>query len=137
MASLQLRHARTCQLGKTWTSLIDSKTPKPEGCTCQPSYTIVASAREPGGRRSVGRNFREALRALEKANVEQRAGTLVIAPDKKFAAYADEWLAALERPGETTIHSYKSTLKYAKKAFGSKKLRTITAKDIKAFLDAM
>src|SRR4051812_786634 len=108
MASLQLRHARTCQLGKAWTALVDERTPKPDGCTCQPSYTIVATAREAGGRRSVGQNFREALRALEKTRVEQREGTHVVAPDKKFLVYADEWLAALQRPGETTIHSYKT-----------------------------
>jgi integrase len=116
--------------------MVDLRTAKPEGCTCTPSYTVVASL-EAGGRRSIGTNFSQAKKALAKAQAEQEAGTLVVAPDKRFAVYVDEWLAALERPGETTIHSYRATIKYAKKAFGSKKLRAITKTDVKAMLDAM
>jgi integrase len=136
VASLQLRHSRTCKIGKTWTKQPDAKQAKPPGCTCDPSYTIVVSL-EAGGRRSVGTNFSQAKKALAKAQSEQDAGTITIAPDKRFSEYVEEWLAALQRPGDTTIHSYRATVKYASEAFGAKRLRTIGGKDIEAFLAGM
>ena len=132
MASLQARHQKSCGLGsKKWT------TPKPDGCTCQPTYYVVATSSERGGRRSVGKNLQVAKRELTATQASQDKHEWHPEDVRLFSDWADEWFASLRRPNANTLRSYVSTLDYAKDCFGSKQLRKITVKDIQACLASM
>ena len=135
MASLQARHQKSCELGKPWTAVDRAR---PDGCTCEPgpTYYLVASLQK-GGRRSLGRSFTEAKKALTKTQHDLDRGTCRPVQDITFDAWADEWFGSLRRPNANTLRSYVSTIDYAKKAFGQKKVRSITVLDIEAFLQGM
>jgi integrase len=131
MASLQARHQNGCALGaKKWT------TPKPDGCTCKPTYYVIA-ALGVGGRRSVGKNLQLAKRELTATQGLQDNHAWQPEDTRLFSDWADEWFSSLRRPNANTIRSYISTLDYAKKAFGHKRLRAVTVKDIQACLASM
>ena len=132
MASLQARHQKSCALGaKKWT------TPKPDGCTCTPTYYVVASSAERGGRRSVGKNLQLAKRELTATQSSQDRHEWHPEDVRLFSEWADEWFASLRRPNANTLRSYISSLDYAKKAFGHKRLRTVSVADIQACLASM
>lgn len=57
MASLQVRHSRSCQLGRPWTPA-DVR----DGCTCHPTFYVVF--RDDGGklvRERVGKNAKQGV----------------------------------------------------------------------------
>jgi len=121
MASLQARHNRGCRLGRPWTTFEASV----EGCTCKPMFHVVS--RDEHGklkRDPVGHNRKTAQRALRKVEVQIDEGTYMPQENILFAAWADRWLAALQRK-PTTVHSYRSTVDYAKRAFGSVTVRKL------------
>ena len=132
MASLQARHQKSCVLGaKKWT------TPKPEGCNCTPTYYVVASSSERGGRRSVGKNLQLAKRELTATQSAQDRHEWKPDDVRTFSEWADEWFASLRRPNENTRRSYVSTLDYSKRSFGEKQLRKVSVSDIQACLASM
>jgi integrase len=127
MASLHVRHSRSCPLGPTWTS------PRAAGCTCLPTYYVIA--RDDAGRmvrERVGKNRREAERALRKIGVQVDEGAYVPQRALAFDAWADRWLASLERKG-TTVASYRSTVAYAQQVIGAKPVRRVAPADVAAF----
>jgi integrase len=77
----------------------------------------------------VGRNRREAERALTKIQTTVDDGAFVAQANIRFEAWADQWHASLERK-ETTKDSYRSTLAYAKGVFGHKMVRRLRPEDI-------
>jgi integrase len=129
MASLQARHSRTCALGKPWTPL--SKT---DGCTCPrgPLFHIVVREGARIHRTAVGRNRREAERALAKVNVQVDEGEFRPTVSIRFSDFGDRWLANLERK-ETTKESYRTTVAYAKQAFGDRVVRSLRTADVARF----
>jgi len=125
LASLQARHGRACSL-YPWTPLS-----RLEGCTCARGPLFHVVVRE-GGKKSqtaVGRNRREAERALTKIQGQVDEGMYRPQLNIRFDAFADQWLDGLERK-ETTKDSYRSTIAYAKDAFGERKVRQIQPSDI-------
>lgn len=85
----------------------------------------------------MGRNRRAAERELAKVQVAQDDEVWEPATQETFNEWADEWFASLRRPNESTRRSYISTLGYARKAFGEKKLAKLTARDVQAFVESM
>jgi integrase len=133
MASLQARHQRGCKLGKPWTKGARDAL---VGCTCKPSpmfHAVIHTG--PGGRVSVGRNFKEAERALRKMQTELDAGEYQEIRNMPFNEWADTWLNGLRRPRESTKATYRVTVAYAKQVFGSKRVRAIGPADIDRFLE--
>lgn len=150
MASLHVRHSRSCPLSRlafekacdrarkegkeppksrrgAWTK------PDTDGCTCQPVYHVIA--REDRGkmvRERIGRNKQAARRALRKVAVDVDEGAYVPQRNIAFDVWAGEWLAALERKG-TTVNSYRSTVAYAEHVFGAKPVRRLGPQDAAAF----
>jgi integrase len=133
VASLQARHSRSCSLGKSWTK---AEPAAREGCDCKPTFHVVAHL-GPGGRRSVGRKYKTALRELTQVQAKQDRHEDVTARSIKFEAWADEWKKSLRRPNANTLRSYDSTIDYAKRAFGSKQVHKVTVQDVESFLALM
>lgn len=133
MASLQARHQRGCKLDRPWTTFADAT--KAKGCTCAPMYHVVSAAT--GGkldRVAVGRNRKEAERRLTKTQNEQNEGEYQPLRRVPFDKWADEWLAGLKRPGESTRATYRVAMQYAREAFGSRVVRDLNSRDIDRFL---
>jgi integrase len=78
---------------------------------------------------AVGRNRREAERALTKIQAAVDDGAFVAQSNIRFETWADQWIDSLERK-ETTKDSYRSTIAYAKKLFGHKMVRRLRPEDI-------
>jgi integrase len=133
MASLQSRHAKSCALGKAWTK---ADRARPDGCTCEPMYYVVASLGA-GGRWSVGKSFKAAKEKLQNTQSDINKGEHEPVVNKPFDEWADEWFTSLRRPNASTLRSYRSTVAYAKEAFGSKAVRKITVHDVERFLSLM
>jgi integrase len=124
MASIQARHARGCALGRPWTTF---DVVALEGCTCPkgPLYHVVS--RDDGGklkREPLGHNRQVAERTLRKVQVQIDEGAYEPLKNIRFGAWADRWLAALQRK-ETTVNSYRGTVKYAKDVFGNVEVRKL------------
>ena len=142
MASLLARHSKTCEHGRPW-SRVDytarSFRPQKEelGCTCNPRFYVVAAANGAGGRRSVGSNFDVAKEVLTKTQGGLDRGEDVTVRNVVFEAWADEWFGSLRRPNANTLRSYVSTLDYAKRAFGRKRVRDVKTSDLEHFFALM
>lgn len=158
MASLRARHSSSCAIPRTVTGKgepgpgRETAAPTKEGekiaytpedgprkgerivCTCKPAYSIRGAAGK--GHKSVGRDFRTALRELRKVQVAADEGE-EIAPPIKFEAWADEWIASLDGPKENTLVSYRPTIAYAVAAFGSVQVRKLTPAHILSMNTAM
>ena len=133
MASLQCRHSRSCALGKPWTSAAAT-----DGCTCKhgPLFHVVVRDGNKAHRTAVGRNLRQAERALRKIGTEVDDGSYQPQRRIRFDAWADEWIESIE-VGPNTRHSYRSTLAYAKHSFGGRDVRRLGPDDVKAMNEAM
>jgi integrase len=125
MASLQARHSRSCSL-HPWTPVS-----RLEGCTCKRGPLFHVVVREDGkkSQTAVGRNRREAERALTKIQGEVDEGVYRPQKNIRFDTFADAWVDGLERK-ETTKDSYRSTIAHAKEAFGQRKVRQIQPGDV-------
>ena len=130
MASVQARHARSCANGREWTPLSEAAS----GCTCPrgPTYYVVIREGTRNHKERVGKNKREAERALRKIGHEVDEGNYRPQQNIRFESWADRWLDSLERKA-TTIDSYRSTVAYAKQVLGNKIVRRITVGDIARF----
>jgi integrase len=137
VASLQARHSRRCALSQGRRSPAVTPFTIPAGCDCTPTYFVDSLVDGKKVREPVGRNRKQALRRLRKVNVEQDEGSYEPPKDIAFSAFADEWYRGLQRPKDSTRAGYKSTIAYAKAAFGSKKVRQVTADDLARFLDSV
>ena len=80
----------------------------------------------------VGRNRREAERALRKIAVAVDEGDYQPQLNLPFSEWADRWLASLERK-PATVRSYAPTMNYAKRAFRRKPVRRLRIEDVAAF----
>jgi integrase len=135
MPSLQARHARSCDLGRPWTpaQLQKDGSDPLDGCTCKPLFhVVVREGPKKTHRQRVGRDRREAERALNKVEVTVDEGDWRPHLNIRFNDWADKWEASLETK-ETTARGYKDTAAYAKKVFGHKIVRRLTAADIAEF----
>jgi integrase len=133
MASLQVRHTRTCAIGKPWTPAARERM---DGCTCAPTYYVVVREGRKLHRERAGKNRQTAERALRKIGTQVDDGVYQPQKRKTFAAWADEWLDGLERKA-ATVRGYRSTVAYATKAFGHKQVRQIGVDDLRELLATM
>jgi integrase len=134
MASLRARHGRSCALGKSWTTFEAAA----EGCTCRRGPTYYVAIRE-GAKlhwERVGQNRRAATRALVQLQAAEDEGSFVAPKNIRFKEWADQWLSSLERK-QNTVDSYRSSITYAKEAFGAKVVRKLQSDDVKRFLRLM
>jgi integrase len=130
MASLQTRHRRTCALGKPWTPFAADKL---QGCDCGPTYYVVVREGSKLHRDRVGPNRKAAERALTKVQAAEDDGGFVPVKNIRFDAWADQWLAGLERK-PNTVESYRQTMKYARAAFAQTPVRRLGVEHVKRFL---
>jgi integrase len=135
VASLQAKHSRLCALGRrSWTPF-DQTT---DGCTCPEGPVYYVVHRE-GGRvhkEPLGRDRRHASQAFSKVAVAVEDGDYRPQPTIGFSEWADRWLASLERKA-STVESYRSTVSYAKEAFGGTRVRLLGPEDILRFNDTL
>ena len=80
----------------------------------------------------VGRNRRDAERALRKIAVSVDDGAYRPQENIGFSDWADQWLVSLERK-PSTVDSYRSTINLAKEAFANKRVRRLSPEDITRF----
>ena len=135
MASLQARHSRACagrEGGKPWTPFASL-----DGCVCEPMFYVVVRDGRKNTAEKVGKNRRNAKRALAKINVQVDEGTYVAPRVLTFEQWVEEWYAGLRRPKPNTLRSYRSTIDYAVEAFGHRKLRELRVADVQRFLELM
>src|SRR5262245_60946344 len=114
MASIQARHSRRCALGKPWTSFDDARD---VGCSCSPVYHVAFRHEGKLVRERVGRNRKQAERALHKIANQVNEGDYAPQEDVTFRVWGRRWLDSLERK-PTTKGSYESTIAYATGVFG-------------------
>jgi integrase len=130
VASLQAKHSRNCGQSRPWTPFGIALV----GCTCPqgPLYYVVVREGGRADKIRAGRNRKDAERALRKIAVSIDDGEYRPQPNVAFSAWADRWLAALERKS-STIRSYQTTVTYAKEVIGRKPVRRLRAEDISRF----
>ena len=98
-----------------------------------PSYYVVVRDGGKLHRERVGRNRKMAERALTKRQAEEDDGAFVPQKTIRFDEWADRWLAGLERK-PNTVDGYRTTMRYAKQAFGDVVVRRLTVEHVKTFL---
>jgi integrase len=127
MASLQARHQSNCGLGRAWSTADDAK-----NCGCKATYYIVHG----GGKHQerVGRNRREAERALKVIEGQVASGTFKVPENKRFEKWAPEWLAR-HTGRESTRENSATTLRYAVETFGGRNVRDLRPSDVSRFID--
>ena len=96
------------------------------GCTCPqgPVYYVVVREGRKAYKQRVGRNRRDAERALRKIAVSVDDGAYRPQENIGFSDWADQWLVSLERK-PSTVDSYRSTINLAKEAFANKRVRRL------------
>ena len=87
-------------------------------------------------RRAVGKNRKEAERALDAHRGDVARRTYKIVQDIRFDEWAASWLAAFAGK-ENSRRVYAHSIAYAKKSFGDAKVRDLTPDDVRRFLDAI
>ncbi|MGD0165955.1 MAG: site-specific integrase [Gaiellaceae bacterium] len=131
MASLQARHKqgkKPCPCGRPWTTFADAAE-----CGCSPTYFVVVREGEKLHRERVGKNRRDAQRALTQLQGKVDRGEYAPLREIRFDAFADEWEKGLELKSSTR-KSYKGTIKLAKVAFRGRTVRSIRSDDVLRFL---
>jgi integrase len=103
-----------------------------DGCTCEPTYYVCVREGRRLHRERVGRNRKQAERALRKIGAQVDDGDYRPQQNIRFCDWADRWLASLERK-ETTKDSYRSTVAWATKLLGEKVVRRLRPDDIARF----
>jgi integrase len=131
MASLQARHTRRCATAKPWTPANQL-----DGCDCGPTFYVVVREGRRLVRERAGKNRKVAERALTKVQGQVDEGSFEPVKRTRFDVWADEWIAGLELD-PSTVHSYRSTVAYAKRAFGHQVVRTIGTGDVKRMLELL
>jgi integrase len=131
VASIQARHTRACAIGKPWSTFAAT-----DGCTCKPTFFVTVREGKKLHRERVGKDRQTAARALRKVGTQVDDGAYQ--PQKKmtFSVWAERWLDGLERK-PNTVRGYRSTIAYARDAFGTKQVRQVNVDDVKALLAKM
>jgi integrase len=93
---------------------------------------VVVRSGTAASKTPVGRNRREAERALRKIAVTVDDGHYRPQQNISFAIWGESWLGTLERK-PSTQHSYRSTIAYAKRQFGGRRIRDIRPEDVISF----
>jgi integrase len=108
------------------------------GCTCPqgPVYYVVVREGRRAYKERVGRNRRDAERALRKIAVSIDDGAYRPQENIGFSDWADRWLASLERK-PSTVDSYRSTINLAKEVFANKCVRRLGPEDITRLNEVM
>jgi integrase len=134
MASLQAKHSRQCALERAWTPFKEASV----GCTCPqgPVYYVVVREGRRAYKERVGRNRRDAERALRKIAVSIDDGAYRPQENIGFSDWADRWLVSLERK-PSTVGSYRSTINLAKEMFANNRVRRLGPEDITRFNESM
>jgi integrase len=132
MPSLQARHSRACATGRPWTTFERAL----DGCTCPagPSYHVITRTAKRNLSEPVGKNRKQAERALAKVNVLVDEGTYIAPRNLAASEWLEEWFAGLRRPKANTLRGYRATIGYAKEAFGWRKVRELRVEDVQRFL---
>ena len=119
-----------CARQKPWSTFASAT----DGCTCPrgPLYYVVVREGASAHKTRVGRNHKEAERALRKIEVAVDEGDFRPQRNVRFAEWATTWLASLERK-ETTVDSYRGTVRHAMNRFGFKRVRDIRVDDVTDF----
>ena len=130
MASIQARHARDCSIGKPWTPFAAAS----QGCSCPggPTYYVAVREGRKLHRERVGKNRRQAERALTKIQGQVDEGEFRAQANVRFETWADRWTDGLERK-PNTVKSYETTMEYAKRSFAEKVVRRLGTEDVKRF----
>jgi len=136
VASLQVRHSRTCPL-YPWTPF--AKATKRHGCRCTPLYHVATRQGGTLTRQPVGHNRKEAERALDARRGDIARDTYRVVENIRFDEWADQWIASLRAAGrkESTVTQYEITLKYAKDRFKSANVRDIRPADVSRLLEGI
>jgi integrase len=124
MASLQARHSRACALGDTYRAADHV-----DGCTCKPTLFVFVRQDGETHKHRAGKNRKVADRLLTKFQHQEDEGEYEPQKNIRFREWGDAWLKALERK-ETTRESYRSTVAWAKQAFGGKLVRQLRPEDV-------
>jgi integrase len=132
VASLRARHSASCQL-YPWTSFGQAREKDGKRCSCSPMYHVAFRVDGRLRWKSVGKNRKEAQRALDAHRGDEARGKNVEVQTIRFDTWADEWLSAFTGK-ENTRRVYRDTIAYAKRAFGSNKVRDLREADIRRFL---
>jgi integrase len=153
MASLRVRHQRSCALTVEKLEQVRrergdaaarragvKETTAPErgrvpGCTCTPTYAIKSGAG--ASYEKVGRVLRDARRQREKVSEQVEEGSYVAPKNMTFAEWAEAWRIGLARPKAGTVAGYKSSVDYGVRAFGEKRVRSVTVEDIDELVRVM
>jgi integrase len=120
MASLQARHSRKCATGRPWTPFESL-----DGCNCEPTYYVVVRDGKKNHSEKVGKNRKEATRALTKIQAREDDGSYRPQKVIRFEQWGKQWLSSLERK-ETTRNSYRSTIALASEVFGNVHVRRLS-----------
>jgi len=125
--SLQAKHSRQCALDRPWTPFKGTT----KGCSCPqgPVYYVVVRQGRKAIKHRVGRNRKDAERALRRMAVEVDAGAYEAQRNIGFSTWADQWIKSLERM-QTTIDSYAGSMKYANRVFCQKPVRRLGPDDV-------
>ena len=114
-------------------STFDAATKK-QGCDCTPLYHVVLRHDAKLVREPVGHNRREAERALDARRGDVARREFHVIEDIRFDRWADQWLASFAGKANSA-RVYRSTIVYAKAAFGTRKIRDVTTGDVRRLLD--
>ena len=131
MASLQVRHSRSCPICPGRQESLGAA--EARSCGCRMAYTVVTRHGE-GGREHVGHDRAQAETRLRAVEVHVDEGSYEAPRKVRFGTFADEWLEGLRRRS-TTYTTYSVTLGYAKRTFGRKYLAKLTTADIRRMLE--
>ena len=94
MASIQARHLGDCSL-KPW-----KPSEVQDGCTCNPTFYVVVREGRKLHRERVGKNRRQAERALTKIQGQENEGNFQAVINIRFNDWGDRWLRLPRTEGE-------------------------------------
>jgi integrase len=105
-------------------------------CSCPHGPTYFVALRRDGRliRERVGRNRRDAERALARITTAVEDGAYTAPRAISFGQFVDEWHAELRGVKESTRSSYSDTIKVAREAFGHKRVRDVGPADVLAMV---
>jgi integrase len=131
MASLQVRHSRSCPVCPGSQEAVAKADAR--GCGCGMAYTVVTWLEGKPVRENVGTDRATAEARLQRVVIHLKEDDYEPPTHERFATFADEWLENLRRRS-TTHDSYATTLEYAKRAFGRKYLSKLAVSDVRKVL---
>jgi hypothetical protein len=134
VASIHAKHSRSCATGRAWTPFAEAAA----ACSCPsgPLYYVVVRDGPRSDKIRVGRNRKDAQRALRKIAVSVDDGDYQPQLNVRFDDWGQRWLAALERK-PSTVRSYRPTIAFAAGVFGRTLVRRLRTEDVSRFNAAL